>query len=161
MCASRREHQRGVTLIELIVFIVIVSVGLAGVLAALSTTVKSSADPLQPKQALVIAEAMLEEVLLKSYCDPDTVNTATTPPTCGVHTTEATRAVWDDVDDYSGYSQSPVASINGTAISGYGVAVTVPAATVSIGGVAAKQVTVTVTQPSGQTIALSGYRMNY
>jgi type II secretory pathway pseudopilin PulG len=59
----------GFTLIELIVFIVIVSVGLTGVLASLNISVKSSADPLQPKQALAIAEATLESMLLRNYAD--------------------------------------------------------------------------------------------
>jgi MSHA pilin protein MshD len=66
MCIENR-HQSGITLIELIMFIVIVGVALAGLLASLNLSVKSSADPLQPKQALAIAEATLESILLKDY----------------------------------------------------------------------------------------------
>jgi MSHA pilin protein MshD len=51
----------------MIVAIVILGVGLAGVLTAFSTTVKSSADPMLNKQMLAIAEGMLEEILLKPY----------------------------------------------------------------------------------------------
>ena len=68
MCIERRSHA-GFTLIELIVFIVIVSVGLAGVLTSLNVSVKSSSDPLQPKQALAIAEATLESTLLQDYAN--------------------------------------------------------------------------------------------
>jgi MSHA pilin protein MshD len=65
--------QRGVSLVELIVSIVIVAVAVAGVLAALSMTTRASADPLVEKQALAIAQALLEEVQLMpfTYCDPD------------------------------------------------------------------------------------------
>ena len=86
----RRLSQRGLTLIELVVFIVIVSVALAGVLTVLDITVKGSADPMIRKQMLSIAEALLEEVELQQfdYCDPNdaTYSTATsatigTPPT--------------------------------------------------------------------------------
>lgn len=58
------------TLIELIVFIVVVSVGLAGVMSVLNLTVMRSADPLVAKQAMAVADALLEEITLKNFCDP-------------------------------------------------------------------------------------------
>lgn len=70
MCIDRRRGQAGLTLIELIVFIVVVSLGLAGVLSVLNITVLKSADPLVSKQALAVADALLEEIMLKDYCDP-------------------------------------------------------------------------------------------
>ena len=77
------HDQHGMTLIELIMFIVIVSVGVAGILVVLNTAVKGSADPLIRKQMLAIAESLLEEVELQphTYCDPadDNVATATSP----------------------------------------------------------------------------------
>ena len=85
MCTEGSIHhdQRGMTLIELIMFIVIVSVGVAGILAVLNTAVRGSADPMIRKQMLAIAESLLEEVELQpfSYCDPadDNVATATSP----------------------------------------------------------------------------------
>ena len=57
MCTSR---QRGLSLIELIMFIVIVGSALAGVLSVLNFTTKSSADPMVRKQALAIAEQIRE-----------------------------------------------------------------------------------------------------
>ncbi|KKW14203.1 MAG: hypothetical protein UY54_C0021G0001, partial [Parcubacteria group bacterium GW2011_GWA2_50_10b] len=55
-----RHDQRGLTLIELIMFIVIVSVGLAGILLVINTVVKSSADPVVRKQSIAMADAILE-----------------------------------------------------------------------------------------------------
>src|SRR4030067_3352919 len=59
-------------------FIVIVSVALAGILRVMNVTTRGSADPLIHKQALAIAESLLEEVELMpfTYCDPDDVNAA-------------------------------------------------------------------------------------
>jgi MSHA pilin protein MshD len=81
MSARAPRGAQGFTLIELIVFIVIVSVGIAGVLASLNISVQHSADPLQPKQALAIAEATLESMLLKSYADLSPAPASTTPVT--------------------------------------------------------------------------------
>ena len=59
--------QRGFTLIELIIFIVIVGVAMAGILSVFNTSVKSSADPMVRKQTIAIAESLLEEILQKEY----------------------------------------------------------------------------------------------
>lgn len=69
----RLRKQHGVTLIELIVFIVIVSVAIAGVLKALQAANRDSVDPLIRKQALSIAESLLLEVQQQAFtfCDPD------------------------------------------------------------------------------------------
>ena len=74
--STRRPRQRGVTLIELILFIVIVSIALVGVLQVMRLTTANSADPVKRKQALMLAEAMLEEVQLAkfTYCDPTSPN---------------------------------------------------------------------------------------
>lgn len=147
---SNRRHY-GFTLIEMVVAIVIIGVGLAGVLSAFNTTVKSSADPLIHKQMLSIAEEMMEEILLKPYAVA-----AGTISGCN-------RAGADDVSDYAGYSQ-PVCDIDGTAVAGLGtytVTVAVDAAA-SLGTLAVdvKKVTVTVTH-GGESLSLVGWRTDY
>src|SRR5438309_3370769 len=79
MCITERARARGVTLLELIVFIIVVSVAVVGVLTALDLSNRSSTDPMIQKQALAIAEALLEEVQLQpfTYCDPDDPQAAT------------------------------------------------------------------------------------
>jgi MSHA pilin protein MshD len=83
-----RRRQRGVTLIELILFIVIISVAVVGVLQVFAVTSAGSADPLRRKQALMIAEGLLEEVQLAkfTYCDPSSPNadSATSTAVCTV-----------------------------------------------------------------------------
>jgi len=72
-------RSRGVSLIELVVFIVIVGVAMAGLFAAFNTITAASADPQVRKQVLAIAESLMEEVQLMpfTYCDPDDANAAT------------------------------------------------------------------------------------
>lgn len=80
MCFSAPAiRQRGVSLVELIVFIVVVGVAVIGVLAALRLGTAASTDPMVQKQALAIAEALLEEAQLQpfTYCDPDDASAAT------------------------------------------------------------------------------------
>lgn len=69
---TRRTAQRGVTLIELIIFIVVVGVAVVGLLSIFARTTASSADPQLRKQALALAEGMLEEVTMArfTFCDP-------------------------------------------------------------------------------------------
>jgi MSHA pilin protein MshD len=80
MCANRQKPlQLGVTLIELVVFMVIISVALVGVLKVLEVTNKGSVDPLVRKQAIAIAESLLLEVEQQPFtlCDPLDANAAT------------------------------------------------------------------------------------
>ena len=109
-----RYAQRGLTLIELVIYIVVVLVGLTGVLTVLDTTVRGSADPVVRKQALALAEAMLEEVLAKDYqndpSDPANVSstvgcTPATTPKCAPNT-PTQRDNYNDVDDYNGWYQA-------------------------------------------------------
>lgn len=133
--------QHGATLIELVMFIVIVSVAVAGILAVYANTVRSSEDPLTRKQMLSIAEAMLEETALMpfTYCDPDDADAAAAaaavvgPGNCsatveniGAEPGESrynASTPFDNVNDYSGFNTATAApsgirDISGTLIAG-------------------------------------------
>lgn len=151
---SRRHY--GFSLIEMVIAIVIIGVGIAGVISAFNTTVKSSADPMVHKQMLAIAEEMMEEILLKPYSQP--VGLAGTIPLLGCN-----RADADDVSDYDTYSNKPVCDIGGTQVGGlttYKVSVTVVAGTLGLPAVGAKKVTVTVNYGS-ESLKLVGWRTDY
>ncbi len=70
--ARVRQSQAGLTLIELLIFIIIVALGVLGLLMVFTVTSKNSVDPQLRKQALSLAEGFLEEVELArfTYCDP-------------------------------------------------------------------------------------------
>ena len=170
MSALRSLGERGLTLIELIVFIAIVSVALAGVLAVFNGTVWHSADPLIRKQALAVAEAMLDEVLSKEYQNDTAGDNATTPalgctpgtvPSCRANT-QGDRQNYNDVDDYDQWDQTGVVDLLGNAVAGLGayrvqIGVAAPA---DFDGVVGKLVTVTVTN-GGEAITLTGFRANF
>lgn len=160
------KHYRGMTLIELVIAIVVIGVGVAGVMMAFSTVVKNSADPLVRKQMLAIAEEMMEEIVLKPF-----VVSGTTPvnalKNCASGTGLAPRSDFDDVSDFNGYQTTGICNIDGdamTSLSAYNLQVTVTTTNVMDGVTVAagrvKKITVTVTHGS-DTLTLAGWRVNY
>ena len=77
------QRVRGLSLIELVIFIAVVSAALAGVLAVFIQSTSTSADPMLRRQALAVAESLLEEVSLMpfTYCDGDDANVTTATST--------------------------------------------------------------------------------
>ena len=174
MCIDGRRRQRGLTLIELVMFIVIVGVALAGVLTVFNVTTKSSADPMIRKQMLAIAEALLEEVQLQAFtlCDPDdpAATTATSAVACATpeaigpeagETRGGATTPFDNVNDYHGLA-GITSSITGVAMpSGYSAAINV--AQDALNGIAAPEslrITVTVTR-GADSLTLEGYRTRH
>lgn len=177
-----RSRQRGLTFIELIFFIIIVTVGLAGILLVLNQTSSRSADPMVQKQMLAIAESVLEEVRLQAhtFCDPDDPNAATatsatgctggaggtnnqltTAPTPG-ETRGNAITPWDHVMDYNG--ANIITSLSTAAFpTGYSARVDVIPETlgsiVNTNGEALR-IRVTVTRGT-DAIVLEGYRTRY
>lgn len=149
MCIKR---QKGFTLVEMVIAIVIIGVGLAGVLAAFNINVRSSADPMLRKQMLAIAEEMLEEILLKPVAlGPGAI------AGCDRHAA-------DNVADYAGYSQT-VCDIDGVTVAGLGgygivVDITTPNLTDGATAVASLRVAVTVTR-GADAVTLVGWRTDY
>jgi MSHA pilin protein MshD len=145
--------RRGFTLIELLVFIVVVSVGIAGILKVMDTVVRGSADPMVRKQSMALADSLMGEILLKAYSEPGG----------GANVLEASRDLYNDVDDYNGINETisaagPVFLDLPSEL--YGLSVQVAVATVTLGAMPAKSVTVTVGK-GGDTVSLTGYRTNY
>jgi MSHA pilin protein MshD len=68
-----RCRSAGLSLVELVIFIVIVGGAVIGILSVMNVTTAASADPMVRKQALAIAESLLEEIELMpfTFCDPD------------------------------------------------------------------------------------------
>ncbi|MDH2919165.1 MAG: hypothetical protein PXX73_08230 [Sideroxydans sp.] len=151
--------QHGASLIELIMFIVIVSVALAGILLVMNTTTKGSADPLIRKQALAAAYSMLEEIELQDFNSAAGVTAAVT---------QANRAAaYHIIKDYQGFNTASVFALSDAAaatpvLPNYAVKVAVT--NVALGAIpaaSAVQIDVTVTSPSGEAITATAYRTAY
>ncbi|PHV05505.1 MSHA biogenesis protein MshD [Janthinobacterium sp. BJB412] len=102
-------RQGGLSIIELIIFIVVMGIAAAGIMQVFNLSTKASADPVRRKQALLLAEALLEEIELArfTYCDPTDANAATATSTAGCATMSegfgqesAVGRPFDNVSDY-------------------------------------------------------------
>jgi len=192
MCTRpEARHERGISLIELIMFIVVVGAAVAGVLGAIGYATRASVDPMIQKQALALAEAVMEEVQLMpfTYCDPDDPQAATALSAsvgltaCSVGGVEGTGAElagpfgpetrlgavtpFDNVNDYDTFTLSGgITDLAGNPIAGlseYTASVSVSGQT--LGGIGAAEsllITVTVSHPQmTPALVLHGYRVRY
>ena len=106
--SQRCQRERGVTLIELVLFIVIVGLASAAILGVMSLTTQHSADPQLRKQALAIAESIWKKSSWPVYvCDPQdpaaepAAKTAAAPPGVADKRRAAGRP-FDSVNEYVG-----------------------------------------------------------
>ena len=156
--------QSGISLIELIIFIVIISTAMAGILLVMDRVTRSSADPLIRKQALAVAESMLEEIRLQDL-DPARCTGALGP--------DADRGVAGCANDYGGYNTTggildfstnlAVAGLENYNITGVTVTNLSAIGAGTFGGTpipagSGVQITVTVADPTGTTVEATGYR---
>ncbi len=145
------NRQSGVTLVELILSMIIISIAFTGVLTVMNLTVKHSADPVIRHQAVAIAQSYLEEILLQAYVNP-------TGGYSGID-----RSQFDDVDDYNGLNDTGVKDHLGNSVgilSNYNVLIAVSTPILLSGSVAAKKVTVSVSGVD-TSFNLVGYRANF
>ncbi len=168
-------RQAGVTLVELVMYIAIVSVGIAGILVVMNVTTRYSADPMVEQQALLIAESYMEEILHKRFTDPTGGTTQICPAPEG-----GGRASYDNVCDYHNLNDSAGAvdqlGNTVTGLTAYNVSVTVVGSVgdATVLGPTASQVTnsgalrvlrvdveITNDDIPDFRLLLTGYRTNY
>lgn len=172
------QRVRGLTLIELLLFIVVVGIALAAMLKVFVTATTASADPMIRRQQLAIAESLLREVELMpfTWCDPDAANVETAAGTgdCGAlpegmgpegGETRYGANFFDNVNDYAGFSMNGIRDVTGAAVAGlagYGASVAVAAAALdNVAAGEALKITVSVTAPDGSVLKLQGWRTRH
>ncbi|HUU96712.1 MAG TPA: hypothetical protein VM487_13315 [Phycisphaerae bacterium] len=160
--------KRALTLAEAVVSMVIISVMLVAALntvGASRTTQQKIADR---SRGFLLAEDLMSEILRQAYED-----SGLAPGSFGLGSDEigdGDRSLWDDVDDYDGWSASPPQQKDGTVIpdlAGWGRSVTVAradpgdfeaAAPATDTGV--KQIRVNVTHDDAVVVSLVAVRTN-
>ena len=202
--------ERGFSLIEVIVFIVVVSVALAGIASLFSTNVKNSAVPLIRERTISLAQSYMDEILAKqwdqntpvgggciisgaspdtctNYCASISTETQCNRSKCTYDTSTSTckppatasaafgpdtvsevnnRPLWNDIDDFTATPNQPQ-DINGTnlpAYNGYSVTVTISKPSTPWHGIPVvdvRRISVTVSNPLGDTLTLVSYRVNF
>lgn len=185
--ASRR--QGGVSLLELIVFIVVMGVGVLGLVSVIASLVRQSPDPMVRKQALAIAESLLLEIQQQAFtfCDPQDANATTAASTANctggaagsqdkgggalsgpTPNSEARGGAdpFDNVADYGGYTKSDFTDVvGGNAMTGYTATVAIAragaGAPFNLPDDAVLRITVTVQRAGIDPVSLTGYRIRY
>ncbi len=103
------------TLVESIMSIVVVGVMFVAATALVSTSRAGQRVTADHSRGMLIAEALMNEILEHQYIDPDVSGT-----TLGRETGEVAddRTAWDDVDDYHGWIATPPRDKAGIALAG-------------------------------------------
>jgi MSHA pilin protein MshD len=173
----RARAQRGVSLIELVIFLLVISVGLLGILSAMNVVGRYSSDPVIQRQELALAESLLAEVEAQPFtlCDP--LGPPATPGGACVivqglsapdgETRYSSTLPFNNVGDYNGFAMGAasggILAPDGTPIGGlggYSASVTVQS-NQALGALPAGSVlfiTVSIGGPDGSTLAVNGYR---
>lgn len=154
---SQRLNNQGVTLIETVVFLVVVSIALVALLRVYGAAVSASVDPVIQIRALEKAQAQMDEVLARKF-DENT-------PTGGVPACDSSAgtpcagivadADYDDVGDFNGYSDTSEPNYT------VGVSVVNAGSEIGITNTNARRITVVVSMPGGDSVTLSAYKVNF
>lgn len=143
--------QKGVSLIELIVFLVVVSIASSALMATYSYSLRHNVDPIVSIRALELAQSRLDEVLALKY-DANTPTGGV--PACGSSASTLTcdnlpDGDMNDVDDFNNVTDTPYP--------GYTRTVTVQ----TLNNEKLITVNVRVLVPRDTTFTLAAYRANF
>jgi MSHA pilin protein MshD len=143
-------RQRGVTLVELIISMVVAGVIISGIWSVWATLGKRSADPLVARQTLAVAQSLLREIELQPL--PGTAVAASAPGRIG----------YASILDYNGLNLSGIQDAEGVVIPGleaYTASISVTPQALS--GIPVNQgwwIQVTVSGPDGKSQSLGSWR---
>ncbi|NIB44394.1 type II secretion system protein [Pseudomaricurvus alkylphenolicus] len=162
---SSLSNIRGVTLIELLVFVVVIGTATTALFSVFNVTMANNVDPMIRVRLQELAQSQLDEILARKYNE----NTPTGGiPACGSGEVgalactgigtdggEAGVGDYDDVDDFHLFADTPFPGYNRS------VSVTEGGTDIGLAVGQAKRITVTVTAPAGESVQLSAYRANF
>ena len=111
---SRSACNQGLSLIEVMVSLLIISIGIVGFGMAIPMQ-KDNVGAMQDERiALLLAKQMMEEIQSKAYEDPNQ-----SPVLFGLEPGEnAPRENFDDIDDYDDWDKNPPQYSDGTILNG-------------------------------------------
>ena len=159
MRANPLNRQVGITLVETIVSLVILSIAFVSIASVLTGSVSNSATPMVREQAVSLAESYLEMILLHPYLDPTEADSGT----CEEGSLDTDRALYDDTNDFNCISDTNGARDQlGVLIPGLGgYNIDVNMLDTTLNGATAKEIDVVVTHDglSSLTVLLRGYRV--
>ncbi|QOV87521.1 type II secretion system protein [Humisphaera borealis] len=152
-------RRRGLTLVEVMFSIVVMSTMLLAALGSVGAVAKARVTQKESVQGLALARQLLSEIVQTRYKD-------LVDSTFGIEAGES-RATFDDVDDYNGLSEASALYADGTAVAGgtrwsrtvavSWVSPTDPSTT-SATDQGLKRIKVSVTSPGGRVTTLEALR---
>ncbi len=169
MVVNKSQSSLGVTLIELVISIVIISISILGVTSLFLGTTTTSADPMIRAQALAIAQSYMDEIMMQPYA-PEANTTAIGSCSDGNPPEKSNRAKYNDINDYSGLSDVGAHDQQGclmNRLEGYTIDVQIntcpnAACTTSLNITGMKKIQVTISHVAlNVSIPLVTYRADY
>jgi MSHA pilin protein MshD len=158
------RRARGFAMVEAVVCVIIAAISITASMNAVTMMARTNTLRKDQARASLLARQLLDEIMQYAYEQPN-ATTTTLGPEAG-----ETRATYNDVDDFAGFSESPPASKAGIAIPGFTgwtrsvqvvwVDPTNPT-TISLNEAGMKRITVTVTTPAGKKTSIVGFRALY
>ena len=100
-------NDRGFTLAEIVIAIVVLAIASAPFLVGIATLVRSSAEGQIPPVAAMLAQELMEEITSKRY-DENSESPWTQRRYLGPDGGEGNRSDFDDVDDFNGWEESGI-----------------------------------------------------
>ena len=174
-----KQKNRGFTLIEMIIGIVVFSLSLSIILSLIGPAEENSADQIHQIKASELAQSLIDDIMSRSFdensdragglirCDDNQNGTADIACTSvmGPDAGEDTRSDFDDVDDFHNYSEK-IDSTDDPLDGGYAsfeilVTVQYDGVKVRLAQRLAKRISVTVTTPLGTAIEFTVYKANF
>jgi len=153
------RDQRGVTLIDLIITIIILAIAVPPMVGVFITSTRNSTFGVTMARANHLASNLFEEIRSKRWDENTGAASATLGPDSG-----ETRATYDDVDDFHGLNETPPKDSQGVTMGGSTgfqqqasvcyVASTDLNTCLGSGTSNYKKITVTVTDPEGRVSPL-------
>lgn len=157
------RRRGGFSIIECVMSVVVVGVLTVASTAVFGTIARARLAQTESRLGTLLAQQLMAEVVQQPFQQPGTT------PGFGPRSGQ-TRATYDAVDCYNGYTAGPPVSIAGTALAGYtGWTQRVAVSFVSNASPMTdtnttstlKKITVTVTSPSGRPYVLVGWRSKF
>ncbi len=163
-----RVARRGSTLVEVAIASMLVGVMLVAAMRSVGAVFRTRLVAFQQQQGDTLAHELMAEILQAYYESPSVASGS-----FGLEAGEVgdgSRAAWDDVDDYNGWSASPPQSKDGTALpdaDGWTRQVVVDRVTranpetTSVSDTGLKRIKVEATSPAGETFTVKALRSRW
>ncbi len=112
---------KGMTLVEVMLALTVMTTGMLGTLSLFSAGLNAVLRNRAKLTAAVLAQDLLEEILTKAWQDPVTPGEALGPDTGESRSGATPEAVFDDMDDYNNFNESPPTTVEGDLMNGTAV----------------------------------------